>query len=172
MNNGGRLIKRRFLACVVLIGGVAALGAAPASAATVQVSGVQTPVSYGPCFDPSIRASTTMQGSLIGCWYVDTFDYKYQPTSGTFQATGTEHFVGCLDLDGDHACGGGDPRGTLYFSMTFTGKLDPVTLAEIHGRCHHPIISGTDEFAGATGVLDFKDDVTNGTSPYRGHVTL
>lgn len=174
MNLDGRSIKRRALACVVLIGGVTALGAAPARAATLQVSGVQTPVTSGPCFNPSLPpgSSTTMQGSLIGCWYIDTFDAKYQPHSGTLQATGTEHFVGCLDADGDQACDAGDPQGTLSFSYIFTGKLDPLTFAEIRGRCHHPIIAGTGDFAGATGVLDFKDDVTNVISPYRGHVTL
>lgn len=157
------------LVCAVLIAGFATLSATPASAASVQVSGVQTPVSSGPCFDPGALASFTMQGSLIGCWYIDTFNRKDQ-TSGTFQATGTEHFVGCLDLDGDQACTGGDRQGTLYFSFQFTGKVDPVTLAEIHGRCQHPIIAGTGDFAGASGVITFKDDVTNGTSLYRGPV--
>jgi len=31
-------------------------------------------------------------------------------------------------------------------------------------------VSGTGDFAGATGVINFKDDVSNGTSPYMGHV--
>jgi len=46
-----------------------------------------------------------------------------------------------------------------------------VTDAAIHGRCQHPIIAGTGDFAGASGVITFKDDVTNGTSLYRGPVT-
>jgi hypothetical protein len=169
MNTFRRPIMSHLLVSAVLIAGFATLSATPASAASVQVSGVQTPVSSGPCFDPGV-ASFTMQGSLIGCWYFDTFNAKGQP-SGTFQATGTEHFVGCLDLDGDQACTGGDRQGTLYFSFQFTGKLDPpVTGAEIRGRCQHPIIAGTGDFAGASGVITFKDDVTNGTSLYRGPV--
>jgi outer membrane protein assembly factor BamA len=171
MSTYRRPIKSLLLVCAVLIAGFAALSATPASAASVQVSGVQTPVSSGPCFDPGALASFTMQGSLTGCWYIDTINQKYQPTSGTFQDTGTEHFAGCLDLDGDQACTAADPQGTLYFSFQFTGKVDPVTLAEIHGRCQHPIVAGTGGFAGARGVLTFKDDVTNGTSLYRGPVT-
>ena len=170
MNTYRRPIKSRLVVCAALIAGFAALSATPASAASVQVSGVQTPVSSGPCFDPGAVASFTMQGSLIGCWSVDTFNVQSQP-SGTFQATGTEHFTGCLDLDGDQACTAGDPQGTLYFSFQFTGKVDPVTFAEIFGRCQHPIVAGTGDFAGAFGVLTFKDDVTNGTSLYRGPVT-
>jgi hypothetical protein len=169
MNTYSRPITRRLLACLVLIGGVATLGASSASAATVQVSGVQTPVSSGRCFDPSALASYTMQGTLIGCWYLDTFNPKYQPT--TLQATGTEHFVGCVDTDGDASCGG-DPQGSLYFSMKFTAKFDPLTGAEIHGRCQHPIIAATGGLTGASGVLTFKDDLTNGTSTYRGPVRL
>jgi hypothetical protein len=163
-------IKSLLLVCAVLIAGFATLSATPASAASVQVSGLQTPAGPGLCVDPGALASYTMQGSLLGCWYVDTFTPKSQPTSGTFQATGTERFAGCLDLDGDQACSGGDPQGTLSFSFQFTGKADPVTGAAIHGRCQHPIIAGTGDFAGASGVITFKDDVTNGTSLYRGPI--
>jgi hypothetical protein len=150
--------------CAVLIAGFATLSATPASTASVRVSGVKTPAGPGLCVDPDALASYTMQGSLLGCWYIDTFNPKSQPRSGTFQATGTEHFAGCLDLDGDQACTGGDPQGTLSFSFQFTGKADPVTDAAIHGRCQHPIIAGTGDFAGASGVITFKDDVANGTS--------
>src|SRR5579871_203982 len=41
-------------------------------------------------------------------------------------------------------------------AQTFTGEFDPVTGAEIHGRCPHPIISGPGAFAGTTGVITFK----------------
>jgi hypothetical protein len=168
-------IATRLLTLAVLWGCVALVAAAQASAATLQVAGVQSaPVSSsGPCFDPSALTSYSIAGGLVGCWYTDTLNVRGagQP-SGTVQATGTEHFVGCLDLDGDGACVTGDPSGTLSFSFQFSGKFDPVTGAEIHGRCHHPITSGTGDFAGATGVITFKDDVTNGTSLYRGHVAF
>ena len=170
---GGR-VGVRLLALLAVSAGFASVVAPPASAGTVGVAGVQSgPVSSAVCTDqtPGLLAYS-MAGGLIGCWYTDTFNSKYQPTSGTFQATGTEHFVGCLDLDGDQACTGRDPQGTLYFTFQFTGKLNPVTLAEVHGRCQHPIISGTGDFANASGVITFKDDVTNGTSLYTGHVAI
>ena len=155
--------------CVVLVAATAA------SAGTTQASGVQSaPVSISdPCFEASALESYAMEGSLVGCWHVDTFDVRGdgQP-SGTFQATGQEHFVGCVDLNGDHVCGGGDPQGVLTFTYTFTGKLDTVTLSEIHGRCHHVVVAGTGAFAGASGGISFHDDVASGTAPYRGHVTL
>ncbi|MGZ6693776.1 MAG: hypothetical protein ACXVHQ_41130 [Solirubrobacteraceae bacterium] len=132
--------------------------------------------SSDPCFDASAVTSYTMEGGLVGCWYTDTLvTHPAQPNgtpSGTIQATRTEHFVGRLDLDGDGACGSGHPYGTLQFSYQFTGKFDPVTGAEIHGRCQHPITSGTGHFAGTTGVITFKDDVANRTSLYSGHVAL
>jgi hypothetical protein len=150
--------------------------AAPAGAATNQVTGLQSPGAFGPCTDPA--ASLTMTGGLVGCWYEDTFDLKKgnESASGKYQLiySGTEHFTGCLDTDDDGQCSG-DPTGTLYFTFTFTTQVDALTLAEIRGRCHHPIVAGTGDFAGATGVLNFKDDVSNPafvTSPYMGHISF
>jgi hypothetical protein len=169
-------IALRKLTPAVLLGCAALAAAAPASAATLQVAGVQSaPLSSSdPCFDPSALTSYSIAGGLVGCWYTDTLViHPAQPSgtlSGTIQATGTEHFVGCLDLDGDGACTTGDPSGTLQFSYQFSGKFDPLTGAEIHGRCQHPITSGTGDFAGASGVITFKDDATNGTSLYGGHL--
>lgn len=171
----GRRVGARLLALVAVSAAFAFVVAAPASAGTMQVAGVQSaPVTSGPCFDSmAVNPSYTMVGGLVGCWYTDTFNQRGagQP-SGTIQATGTEHFVGCLDLNGDGTCDPGEPSGTLMFTFQFTGKFAPVTIAEIHGRCQHPIVSGTDGFAGASGVITFKDDVVTGTSNYKGHVTL
>jgi hypothetical protein len=168
--------RTRLLALAALTSGLAIVGAAPASAATVQVTGAQSaPVSSGPCFDPNAVTSLVMTGGLVGCWYTDTLvTHPAQPNgtpSGTIQATGTEHFVGCLDLDADGSCTG-DPSGSLAFTFQFSGKFDPVTGVEIFGRCQHPITSATGDFAGASGVITFKDDVANGTSLYTGHVAL
>lgn len=62
----------------------------------------------------------------------DTFlAHAAQPNgmpSGEIQATGTEHFIGCLDLDADGSSTG-DPSGSLAFTYRFSGKFDPVTLA-------------------------------------------
>jgi hypothetical protein len=164
----------RLSALVAVIAAFVLVAATAASAGTTQVSGVQSaPVSSGPCFDTKALASYAMEGSLVGCWQLDTFDVRGEgQPSGTVQATGQEHFVGCLDLNGDHVCGGGDPQGTLTFTYTFTGKFDTVTAAEIHGRCHHVVVAGTGAFAGASGVISFHDDVATGTFPCRGHVAL
>jgi len=165
---GGGLILRIPLA-VALAAASCCLVAAPASASENQVSGIQSPGGTPACGDTS---AFTMTGGLIGCWYTDTFNPKKSnaSASGKYQViyTGTEHFTGCLDSDRDGGCSG-DPTGTFYTTFTFTAQFD-LTLTEIRGRCHHPIVSGTGDFAGATGVINFKDDISNGTSPYMGHV--
>jgi hypothetical protein len=166
----------RLFALAALISGFAPVVASSASAATNQVAGVQSPPgAFGPaCTDPS--ASFTMTGSLVGCWYEDggTVTKDQFTASGIelFHFSGTEHFNGCLDVDGDGSCGAGDPSGTLEFVFTFTAQFDAATGAEIRGRCHHPIVGSSGDFAGATGVINFHDDVSNGTSPYMGHVSF
>jgi len=156
---------------VALAAASCCLVAAPASASENQVSGIQSTATASVCGEPSL-GSYTMTGGLIGCWYTDTFNPKKSnaSASGKYQViyTGTEHFTGCLDSDRDGGCSG-DPTGTFYTTFTFTAQFD-LTLTEIRGRCHHPIVSGTGDFAGATGVINFKDDISNGTSPYMGHV--
>jgi hypothetical protein len=176
----------RLLALVAVSAGFALVAAAPASAGAVSVSGVQSPpVAPGsvPCggVDPVTGAppvfANGMAGSLVGCWYTDTLipnaAHPNGTPSGAFQATGTEHFVGCLELDGAQPCDANSPNyGTLAFTFQFSGKFDPVTGAEIHGRCAHPIISGTGVFAGPSGVFTFKDEVANGTALFRAQITL
>ncbi len=159
------------LVAIVAIAAIAVVGAAPATAGTTRVSGNQTPVALGdPCIagDPSSLGTYRVDGSLVGCWYTDEFTFREHP-SGTVQATGREHFIGCLDRSGDGTCTG-DPSGTLFFEFQFSGKYDLVTLAEIRGRCQHPIVSGTGGFVGAGGVLTFKDDVSTGIATYTGTV--
>lgn len=154
------------VAVLTLVGG-------PAVAGTTHVSGKQTPAApEDPCIagDPSSLATFTMDGSLIGCWYTDDLTFREQP-SGTSQATGHEHFVGCLDRGRDGSCIG-DPSGTLSFSFQFSGKFDTVTFAEIRGRCQHPVVSGTGGFADAGGVINFKDDVSTGIAAYTGNIRL
>ena len=149
------------VACVLALA-----AAAPAGASTVQLSGVQT------LTDPA-TGTFDMEGSLIGTWYTLSFEVTGVHPSGTLQATGTELFDGCLDLDADGACTTEDPSGTLSFEMKFSGKfVPPDFLVELHGRCQHPIVSGTDDFAGATGVIHFKDIPPGGVATYNGHISL
>ena len=52
---------------------------------------------------------------------------------------------------------------------------EPFVSDQYHGRCQHPITSGTGDFAGATGRIDFKDTIVDGVAvefPFFGHVRL
>ncbi len=136
--------------------------AAPASAKTVHVSGLQTPVD---------ETHATMAGGLIGGWTTDSFNITaVQPAEGTFQATGEEHFDGCVDANSSGICDRRDPSGTLHFSFTFYGKVDLTTGALVSGRCTHPVVGGTNGFRHARGILYFVDDVATGTSTYVGRI--
>jgi hypothetical protein len=180
--SGGRRIRHmmsRLVALSVLAAAPLGVVAGSASASNNHVSGIQspalTPGPGDPCPSATALASYTMTGSLVGCWYTDSLIVTKDTTRHgieTIDAIGTEHFVGCLDVDGNGQCAGADPQGTLAFTYTFTGQYDATTGHEIRGRCHHPIVSGTRHFAEATGVLKFNDDVANGTSLYEGHIKL
>ena len=155
---------RRF-SLVVVVGAVASLMAlGSASAGTVGVSGLQTPTAT-----PNVYVMT---GSLIGIWTQTSFELGVFTPSGVVTGTGTEQFDGCFDADASGGCGAGDPSGTLFFSYSFSAKYDTLTFAELHGRCHHPITGGTGGFAGASGVLDFKDDPVTGCASYTGHISI
>ena len=80
--------------------------------------------------------------------------------------TGEEVFVGSLN---------GGPEGTFDTTYHFPSKWYPdVTGSEVHGRCLHPIVAGSGDggFEGATGQVDFKDQVDTGEAIYRGHIKL
>lgn len=167
-----------WLAFVVLGVAAALAGTGAASAAgTSQVDGIQTLVSLGDPNDPAddvywMDGHGGGRPALIGTWKTKTFVFGVLTPSGVVTATGTEEFDGCLDANGDRSCGASEPAGLLWFSFQFSGKFDPVTFAQQHGRCHHPITAGTGGFAGATGVLRFKDDPVAGCAYYSGHLTL
>jgi hypothetical protein len=102
--------------------------------------------------------SFEMHGGLVGCWFIDSFTSGKSTPSGQAVYRGTEHFTGCLD-NGDGVCNG-DPWGTFHTTFTFTARFDLATGAEIRGRCHHPIVSGSGDFAHISGVIQFHDIVT------------
>jgi hypothetical protein len=87
--------------------------------------------------------------------------------SGVYIETGRELVVASLN---------GGPVGTFTTTYQFESKWDPdvSTGAEVKGRCQHPITvgSGTGGLSGATGRLDFKDEVATGLFFYRGHINL
>ena len=107
-----------------------------------------------------------LHGDLEGCLFTDAVTSKDSP-SGVYQETGREYIVASLN---------GGPVGTFTTNYRFEGKYDPdvFTGVEVKGRCQHPLVagSGTGSFSGATGRLDFKDDVENAIFYYRGHIKL
>ena len=119
-----------------------------------------------------------MEGGLTGCWWVDTITpdpldpASYTP-GGTAVFSGTEHFTGCVNTNGDADCDPDEPSGTFSTTFTFTAKFD-ANGNEIHGRCHHPITSGVGGFEGISGVVNFTDVVTTTppTSPFWGAIRL
>jgi hypothetical protein len=143
--------------------------ALPASAGTTQVSGIgvfnnacQPPVGSPPA-DLGDYPPIEMSGSLNGCWYTYVSRSQFNP-SGTYVEQGNEIFVGCLN---------GTTCGTFETTYTFTAKyVDDTFAQEIHGRCEHRIVGGTGDFAGAKGVITFRDDVVNLNFHYRGHINL
>ena len=146
---------------------VLAVLAMPASAGTTQISGVGVfnndcqPTGGSPPDDLGDYPPIDLSGSLDGVLYTYVSASKFNP-SGTYIEQGTEIFVGCM----------GTRCGTFETTYTFTAKyVDDTFAEEIHGRCHHPIVGGTGDFAGAKGLLLFKDDVVNLKFDYRGHVT-
>ncbi len=155
-----------------LVGGLLGALSAPASAATDQISGGAffgttecgpPPAGYE---DFNDYPPLVMTGDLEGCWYtnIETTKVGGGP-SGVYLETGEEVFVGTLN-DG--------PEGTFATTYKFESQWTPDFGSELRGRCQHPIAagSGTGGFDGATGRVDFKDEVTTGRYFYRGHITL
>ena len=160
--------RLRVTTLTTAVASVLAVLAMPASAGTTQVSGTavfnnecQPPVGSPPV-DLGDYPPIDLTGSLHGCWYTYVSSSQFN-RSGTYQEKGTEIFVGCLN----GMC------GTFETIYTFTAKYVDETFAEeIHGRCEHRIVGGTGDFAGAKGVILFKDDVVNLKFDYRGHISL
>jgi len=108
-----------------------------------------------------------LTGDLEGCLYVYVEDYECSP-SGTYREEGQEHFIGTYNGE----------TGSFWTNYKFEAKYEGCNEdgsflgLEIFGRCQHPIQNGSGEgvFEGVSGRLDFKDDVENGTFPYRGHL--
>lgn len=137
--------------------------AAPAPGGTpTQVAGLMTPDNPESPACTAVAdalASFTVAGTLDGCWYVTSATKWQENGNGGLLATGTETFDGCLGQD----C------GQLFTTFTFTAQFaDDGT--ELHGRCQHPIVGGTGDFAGASGVITMRD-LPDGCSTYKGHVT-
>ncbi len=151
---------------VMALGGVVLMvpSAALAAGAT-QIEGIGVFDDGDVCDSESAGSdfALILTGDLVGCLYTFVETAVCSP-SGTYLETGNETFIGMYK--------GGD--GTFRTTYQFEAKYQdcPNLVGEIFGRCQHPFIkdSGDGVFMGATGRIDFKDDVDTGEFHYRGHV--
>jgi hypothetical protein len=166
-----RSMKRRLtiltlttLVAVALIGVVSTAPSPALAVGATQISGIAFFDEEDVCDIESVEGADIaliMTGDLEGCLYTFIETAESSP-SGTYRETGTELFV---------ASDGVSMFETTYrFEAKYEDVTDPAT--EIFGRCQHPIVegSGTEDFEGVTGRLDFKDEVESGTFLYRGHL--
>lgn len=156
-------LRRAGMAALMLaaMGGAPALTTSPAGAAppqgrpspgearTLHVRGTLRPVNV----DEGVY---TVHGSLLGQWTTPTSTYIYNTPSLAI-AKGTEKFSGCVDRNRNKRCGPREPSGELNFEFIQWARSNPDTGAFIIGRCVHPIMGGTEDFAGARGLLTMKD---------------
>lgn len=135
-----------------------------AAAGNTQISGVGTFDTSGQCSDlPSEIPPIVMTGDLVGCWYTTSLEVVHTTPSGGYRESGTETFIGCLS--------DGTTCGTFDTTYKFEAKF-AADGSEIHGHCEHKLVSGTEDFAGIKGQINFKDDVATGEFNYRGHFSL
>jgi hypothetical protein len=173
LNDRGATMKRALVLMAVFTALLLPTPAEASSGATA-VRGFQ-PSPVAECMGASGDFGTYgMEGDLVGCWYIDTIVENGFTPSGSGKFSGTEHFVGCIDRDGNGVCSGVDSNGEFRTTFTFSAKFDLVTFAEIKGRCHHPIVGGSGAFANARGVINFHDNVDGGvvTADYFGPIRL
>ena len=144
---------------------LAVLPSTVSAAGARQISGIGYFPGPGECTETASLGATyavKMTGDLVGCHYVFVTSSKCSP-SGTYVEAGNEYFVSATN-----------PNDTFRTGYKFEAKYTDCSTAtgEIVGRCQHPIIAGSGKgiFEGVTGRLDFKDDVTVGNFPYRGHL--
>jgi len=98
----------------------------------------------------------TMTGDLEGCLYV--FIDEYSCNNGDYVEKGRELFIGTYKGKS------GTFRTNYDFQAKYEGCNSDGTYAgnEISGQCQHYIVegSGTGDFVGVTGRIDFVDRVT------------
>lgn len=154
------------LVVMMLFVSVSSAAAAPASATgNTQISGAGMFVSTAECSadSPNVYPPIKMTGGLVGCWYTDQVEVLHFTDNGAYQERGTETFIGCLS--------DGTTCGTFSTTYKFTARY-AANGSELHGHCEHKLVSGTGDFAGITGQVNFKDNVQTGEFLYEGHFKL
>ena len=151
------------LLATMLLATVAPALASAAGNGTTVVRGTQ--LAAGTCADGGYR----MTGSLDGCWWIDTFESKSDPSKSNFVMRGHRalHRLPGLDLR--------DVPHDVHLHREDRRPVadrrgDPWTLPP--PRRQHQ--GGTGGFAGASGEISFHDvvDVTPPYYPYWGNVHL
>jgi hypothetical protein len=121
------LCKLRSLAILLAVATVAIVAvqsAAGGGEGAVIVRGDQLIAGAENCPDAD-EGTYLMKGDLVGCWYTDTFEVRQEKDNpgGSFKASGTEHFVGCLDTNGSTTCDAGEPYGEFNLTFTYSAKF-------------------------------------------------
>lgn len=129
----------------------------------VQISGIGRYADPGECEELEGAGADyilILDGDLVGCVYTYVTGIVSSPV-GPYRELGTELYV--VNYNGK--------VGSFETIYQFEAKYSDV--GEIFGRCQHPIVSGsgTGDFKGVTGRIDFKDDIEQGNFPYRGHLS-
>ena len=173
-----RITTQRMAALVsaLLLTLVMAVPASAGGTGATQISGVGLPGS-GECTEPPLGITPTYsivmdEGNLKGCVYGYNPEFKIGP-SGVAKERAEEIFVGSYDNGTPGA--GDDLVGTFRMIENWHAKFDPASGIQKFGFCKHPIVvgSGTGDFRGVRGRLDFRDDLTNPAEPlyiYKGHL--
>jgi len=158
-------LTRKARSVVVLLAAMSMLLVVPIGAAGALEPNVEgLSVGVDECEGDSGIFTLALEGSLEGCLYTDVVtEEKFG--NGVFMDRGFETFVGCWDSPDGELC------GTLSTSYVYTATFAPDG-TQLTGGCTHPILSGTGDFAGASGILVFRDDVEAGTAEYRGVINL
>ena len=164
-----RLTAQRMAALVsaLLLTLVMAVPAAAGGNGATQISGVGFPAE-GRCdhllpFDYAIYMDPA-EGDLDGCVIGVATSFKFGP-SGVAKERADEVFHGSYD---GHV-------GTFRMTENWHAKYDPASGIQVFGFCKHPIVkgSGTGDFEGVRGRLDFRDDLSDPANPrfiYKGHL--
>ena len=162
---------------VVMVGVLAAPVSAAPDAKNHQVRGIAT-ADTSRCPGALDLAPQDDGWGLDGCLHLLTVDESRLSSGGVYKEYGTEQFVGDIVYSE-----GGVPdestreAGTFDTEFVITSKWagEPFASDQFHGRCQHPITSGTGAFTGATGRVDLQDTIVDGIAvefPFFGHVRL
>lgn len=135
----------------------------------VLIDGVGFYAEPNECDYPSRGAdyALRMTGDLEGCLYAFIEEHDCRG-DGVYYEKGREIFIGT------YMGKTGSFQTTYRFQARYEGCGEDgfPTGAELFGICQHPIVdgSGTGDFTGVTGRLDFRDDVQALNFPYFGHL--